>query len=68
MNELVSQAEVKCIFDALEPIKPGQAIKFRKKKPAGKESALVSHCIKWLYAHGCYVWRNNTGAYKPEAA
>ena len=30
------------------------------------ESKLVYSCIKWLYAQGCYVWRNNTGAYKPE--
>lgn len=29
------------------------------------ESALVSLCIQWLWRHGCYVWRNNTGAYKP---
>lgn len=37
-------------------------------KATGGESAIVSACIKWLWAHGCYVWRNNTGAYKPEGS
>lgn len=30
------------------------------------ENKVVDSCIKWSFAHGCYVWRNNTGAYKPE--
>lgn len=28
------------------------------------ESAVVSACIKWLWLHGCFVWRNNTGNHK----
>lgn len=30
------------------------------------ESAIVNACMKWLLLHGCYCWRNNSGAYKPE--
>lgn len=30
------------------------------------ESAIVSACIKYLWALGCYVWRNNSGAYRPD--
>ncbi len=26
------------------------------------ESAILSACIKWLWANGCFIWRNNTGA------
>lgn len=33
-----------------------------------KESLIVDQCIKWLWAHGCYVYRQNTGAYKPEGS
>ncbi len=29
------------------------------------ESQIVNLCIRWLWLHGCYVWRQNTGAYKP---
>ncbi len=25
------------------------------------ENQVVSACIRWLFAHGCFVWRNNTG-------
>jgi len=25
------------------------------------ESQTVKLCLEWLKAHGCYVWRNNTG-------
>jgi hypothetical protein len=25
------------------------------------ESAILSACIKWLWANGCFVWRNNSG-------
>ena len=32
------------------------------------ESALVNAAIRWLWHHGCYVWRQNTGAYKPEGS
>ena len=30
------------------------------------ESQIVNSCIKWLWVNGCYVWRQNTGAFKPE--
>ena len=36
------------------------------KPPKVYESSVVSACIEWLYKRGCFVWRNNTGAYKPE--
>ena len=39
------------------------------KLPAPKpmpESQVVKECIVWLFLHGCFVWRNNTGGYKPE--
>lgn len=32
------------------------------------EGVIVSQCIKWLLLHGCFVHRNNTGAYKPEGS
>lgn len=28
------------------------------------ENQVVSSCIKWLWFHGVYCWRNNTGKYK----
>lgn len=28
------------------------------------ESQIVSACIRWLWANGCYVWRQNTGGFK----
>lgn len=31
-----------------------------------RESAVLNACIKWLWANGCYIWRNNSGGYKPE--
>lgn len=43
---------------ALYPPKPT-----RKNKRV--ESGIVNAAIRWLWAHGCFVWRNNTGAYKP---
>ena len=36
------------------------------KKPKIKEGVIVNSCIRALFAIGCYVWRNNTGAYKPK--
>lgn len=34
----------------------------RKRNPNHvSESLVVSACIKWLWSHGCYIWRNNTG-------
>jgi len=33
-----------------------------------KESLVVDACIRWLLYHGCFVKRNNTGAYKPEGS
>jgi hypothetical protein len=29
-----------------------------------RESYVVKACIEWLHLNGCFVWRNNTGAYK----
>lgn len=37
-------------------------------KPAKRhipESLVVNACMRWLWNHGCFVWRNNTGAIKP---
>lgn len=31
------------------------------------ESDVVNACIKWLFSHGCFVWRNNTGSYKTQS-
>lgn len=37
----------------------------RKRDPRHvSESSVVSACIAWLWNHGCYIWRNNTGALK----
>lgn len=36
----------------------------KQKLPAPLESAVVASCIKWLWNAGCFIWRNNTGAYK----
>ena len=33
-----------------------------------KESLVVKSCIEWLHLNGCFIWRNNTGAYKPEGS
>jgi len=30
------------------------------------ETEVVNSCIRWLLLNGCFVWRNNTGAYKSE--
>lgn len=32
------------------------------------ENQVVNACIKWLFANKCFVWRNNSGAYKPEGS
>ena len=32
------------------------------------ENDVVNQCIRWLLWHGCFVYRNNTGAYKPEGS
>jgi hypothetical protein len=37
-------------------------------KPKVKEGAVVNACIKMLYTLGCFVWRQNTGAWKPEGS
>jgi hypothetical protein len=29
------------------------------------EGEIVNACIRWLFAHGGFVWRNNTGAWTP---
>ncbi len=34
-------------------------VKRRGRQPEG---LVVNACIKWLWAQGCFVWRNNTGA------
>lgn len=28
------------------------------------ESQVVNACMRWLWHHGCFVWRNNTGGFK----
>lgn len=34
------------------------------KLPPVPESAILSACIKWLWLHGVFCWRNNTGGTK----
>lgn len=34
------------------------------KQPPPKESAVLNHCIRYLWMRGCFVWRNNTGQWK----
>jgi hypothetical protein len=29
-----------------------------------KEGLVVNAAIRWLFAQGCYAWRNNTGGFK----
>jgi hypothetical protein len=36
----------------------------KPKKPT--EGQVVKACIDWLWAKGCFVWRNNSGAYKAQ--
>ena len=31
------------------------------KRPKVTENQVVNDCIRWLFFHGCFVWRNNTG-------
>ena len=38
-----------------------------KRKNKRTESELMRPAFEWLFAHGCYAWRNNTGAYKTES-
>ena len=39
----------------------------KKKKIRVYESDVVNACIRWLHDVGrCFVWRNNTGAYKTQ--
>lgn len=48
-------------------LRPGKPKAKRKKNPLHvSESSVVNACIKWLWNHGCYVWRNNTGAARTE--
>ena len=47
--------------DVLPDLKP----KRRKQEFHVPESLIVNTCIRWLWHHGCFVWRNNTGAWKP---
>lgn len=47
----------------MKPI-PHQNGSARGKPVKVKEGAVVNACIKWLFANNCYVWRNNSGAYK----
>jgi len=35
-------------------------------KPKVSESQIVNACIRWLWYNKCFVWRNNSGAWKPE--
>ena len=32
------------------------------------EGDVVNSCLRYLLMQGCYVWRNNTGGYKPEGS
>ena len=32
------------------------------KKP--KEQDILTQCLQWLRLHGCFVWRQNQGAFK----
>ena len=32
------------------------------------EGQVVNACIRWLLLNKCFVWRNNTGSYKPEGS
>lgn len=32
------------------------------------EGQVVNACIRYLWLKGCFVWRQNTGAYKPEGS
>lgn len=38
------------------------------RKNKREESQLVNMAIRWLYLQGCYVWRNNTGAFKAQGS
>lgn len=38
-----------------------------KTKPI-PEGVIINACIDMLFKLGCYVWRNNTGAWKPEGS
>lgn len=39
----------------------------RKAKPSVPcENTVKSQCMQYLWTNGCFVWVNNTGAYKPE--
>lgn len=40
----------------------GHPIKTPKRRGKQAEGLVVNACIKWLWANGCFVWRNNTGA------
>lgn len=52
--------------DTLPQLKPKQqAVKKPKRRRMASEGQCVKACFDWLFLHGCYVWRNNTGAYKP---
>lgn len=37
---------------------------FRKAKPKIAEGAVLSAGIKWAWAKGCFVYRQNTGGYR----
>lgn len=52
--------EVRRYGDGLRELKP--------EIPKVTEGAVVNACIRWLWAQGCYAWRNNTGAYRPEGS
>jgi hypothetical protein len=50
----------------IPPLAIGKGIprKARKKQPEGM---VVNACIKYLFALGCFVWRNSTGAWRDGA-
>lgn len=39
-----------------------------QRKNKRTESALVNAVMRWMWLNGCYCWRQNTGAYKPEGS
>lgn len=47
-----------------ESLKELKALKSQTKLKPVPEKLVISACIKWLWNHKCFVWRNNTGHWK----
>lgn len=43
---------------------PPEDIARIKRRYKREESGIVNACMRWLWVHGCYVWRQNVGAFK----